>query len=148
MAEDTKIYDLAEVTCNFLAIPLDQIGGWGDGGGIEVESEGDSFEDKKGADGSVVRTKTYEGRSTVKLIVLQTSAINGVLSGILTLDELSSNGAGVGPLLIRDRQGQTVISGTKCWIMGKPKTVPFKGTAENHEWRIRVSDTRAFVGGN
>jgi hypothetical protein len=148
MAEETKVYDLGEVTCNFLGIPLDQIGGWGDGGGIEVEYEGDSFDWKKGADGSVVRSKTYENRATAKLVVLQTSAVNKVLSALLNADNAASNGAGVGPVLIRDRQGLTVISGSKAWIKGRPKTVPFKGTAENHEWLIAISDVTDFIGGN
>ncbi len=147
-SEDTKVYDLKEVTCNFLGIPLDSLGGWGDGGGIEIEFEGNSFEDKKGADGSVVRSKTYEDRSTVKLTLLQTAAANAVLSGILNLDRKATNGAGIGPLLIRDRQGLTVIAGTKCWIMGRPKTVKFGGVAENLEWMIRISDTEDFIGGN
>lgn len=148
MAEETKVYDLGEVTCNFLGIPLDSLGGWGDGGGIEIEFEGDSFEDKKGADGSVVRSKTYEQRATVKLTLLQTAGANAVLSGVLNLDRKASNGAGVGPLLIRDRQGLTVIAGTKCWVKGSPKTVKFGQSAENLEWMIRISDAEDFIGGN
>lgn len=148
MAEDTKVYDLGEVTCNFLGIPIDQMGGWGDGGGIEIEYDGDSFSDKMGADGTVVRSKTYDNRSTVKLTLLQTAGANAVLSGMLNLDRKASNGAGVGPCMIRDRQGLTVIAGTKCWIKGRPKTVKFGAAAENLEWLIRISDTEDFIGGN
>lgn len=148
MAEVTKVYDLGDVTVNFLGIPIDQMGGWGDGGGVEIEYDSDSFEDKKGADGSVVRSKTYDDRATVKLILLQTAGANAVLSGMLNLDKKASNGAGVGPCMIRDRQGLTVITGTKCWIKGRPKTVSFKGSAENLEWLIRISDSEDFIGGN
>jgi hypothetical protein len=146
--EDVKVYDLTEVTVNFLGVPLDELGGWGDGGGCEIEFEGDSFEDKRGADGTVVRSKTYEDRATVKLILMQTAAANAVLSGILAVDRKASNGAGVGPILIRDRQGLTVVTGSKAWIKGRPKTVNFKGSAENLEWLIRVADTEDFIGGN
>lgn len=149
MAEDPKVYDLGEVTCNFLGVPLDALGGWGEGdGGITIEFEGDSFEDKRGADGSVVRSKTYEDRSTVTLNLLQTAGANGVLSGILKLDRIATNGAGVGPILIRDRQGATVVTGAKAWIMGRPKTVKFGQSQNNQEWKIRIANTDDFIGGN
>ncbi len=148
MSEEAKVYDLAEVTCNFAGIPLDQLGGWGDGGGIEVTFDGPQFEDRKGADGSVVRSKTYEQRATVKLILLQTAGANAVLSAMLNADLKGTNGAGIGPILVRDRQGLTVIAGPKAWIKARPATVPFKGTAENLEWEIRVANAEAVIGGN
>lgn len=148
-AEDTKVYDLTEVTVNFLAIPLDELGAWGEGeGGVTIEYDGDSFTDVMGADGTVVRSKTYDNRATATLSVLQTAAQNAVLSGILNLDKRAINGAGVGPCLIRDRQGLTVIAGSKCWIMGLPKTVRFGPKAGNLEWKIRFSDAVSFIGGN
>jgi hypothetical protein len=149
MGEKTKVYDLGEVTCNFLAIPLDSLGGWGEGsGGIECEKQDPSFTIKRGADGSVVRSKTYSGVWMVKLVVLQTAAINAVLSAILALDEKATNGAGVGPLLVRDRQGLTVIAGPECWIEGHPKTVKFNAEQNNNEWVIVIANGTAFVGGN
>lgn len=148
MAEETKVYDLPEVTCNFLGIPLDALGGWGDGGGIEIEYEGDSFTTKMGADGSCVRSKTGDNRAKVKLTLLQTAGANGLLSAVLNLDRKATNGAGVGPMLIRDRQGLTVIQGTKCWIIGRPKTVKFGQSAENLEWLIQITDSEDFFGGN
>jgi hypothetical protein len=149
MAEKTKVYDLGEVTCNFLGIPLDAMGGWGEGsGGIECEKADPSFTIKRGADGSVVRSKTYSNVWMVKLVILQTAAINAVLSAILIEDEKATNGAGVGPLLVRDRQGLSVIAGSSCWIEGHPKTIKFGAEQSNNEWTIVVANGTAFVGGN
>lgn len=147
-AEPVKIYDVAGVSVNFLGIPLDAMGGLGDNGGYSVEFEGDAFTDKKGADGSVVRSATHDDRCTVTLILLQTASANLVLSGILNLDRKAPNGAGVGPFLLRDRNGLTIIQASNAWIMGRPKTIPFKGEADNVEWKIRCGDTDELIGGN
>ena len=147
--EPTKVYDLRSVTCNLGGIPLDEMGGWGEGeSAIKIEKEGQSFITKKGADGSVVRSKTYDRVYKVTLILLQTAAANGVLSGLLALDETADNGAGIVPILIRDRQGLNVFGGSEAWIMGHPKTVEFGSTVKNLEWEIQVGDGDLFLGEN
>jgi hypothetical protein len=147
--EATKVYDLRSVTCNLGGIPLDDMGGWGEGeAAIKIEKEAQQFITKKGADGSVVRSKTYDRVYKITLTLLQTAGANGVLSGLLTLDESAENGAGIVPILIRDRQGLNVFGGAEAWIMGWPKTVEFGASVKNVEWEIQVGDGEMFLGGN
>lgn len=147
--EATKVYDLRSVTCNVGGIPLDEFGGWGEGeSAIKIDKETASFITKVGADGTVVRSKTYNRVYKITLILLQTAAANGVLSGLLALDETAENGAGIVPILIRDRQGLNVFKGAEAWIMGQPKTVEFGATVKNVEWEIQVGDGTLFLGGN
>lgn len=148
MGEPAKVFDLAAITCNFLGIPLDEMGGWGDGGGMTLTPGGPAFITRKGADGSVVRSATHDNTWTIKLVVLQTAAVNDVLSGILQLDTSTENGAGVGPFLVRNRLSNTdAFFGSKAWIEGWPEK-KYLQQAENLEWTIFVANGKPFWGGS
>jgi hypothetical protein len=143
--EAIKVWDLGELTFNFLGIPIES--GFGEGNVVTIEKQKDDFVIKEGADGTVVRSKTYSQLYMVKVIVLQTAAANALLSAIRQLDIISNNGAGIGPILIRDRQGLDVFSGTEAFIIGPPKTVTYAQMAGEREWTIAVGDGKQFVGG-
>lgn len=145
MTEAMKVYDLGEVTANFLGIAIES--GFGEGNVITIEKQKDDFVIKEGADGSIVRSKTYSKLYMVKFILLQTAAANALLSAIRQLDIIATNGAGIGPILIRDRQGLDVFAGTEAFIMGPPKTVTYGQTAADREWTLAVGDGEQFVGG-
>lgn len=145
MSEPLKVWDLGELTCNFLGIPIES--GFGEGNAVTIEKQKDDFVIKEGADGSIVRSKTYSKLYMVKIVVLQTAAANALLSAIRQLDIIASNGAGIGPILIRDRQGLDVFTGTEAFIMGPPKTVTYAQLAGDREWVIAVGDGEQFVGG-
>lgn len=145
MTEPLKTYDLGEITFVFLGIPIEA--GFGEGNVITIEKQDPDFTWKRGALGEVVRSKTYSRVYLVKVILLPTAAANAVLSGINALDTTASNGAGVGPILIRNRQGLDIFAGTEAWLEGPPKTVTLAQTPADREWTIVVADGVQFVGG-
>lgn len=148
-SEATKYLDLDKVLVNFLGIPLDTMGGFGEGDQtIKIEKQDPNFTWKRGADGSVVRSKTYSKIYTVTLSLLQTAAANAVLSTFVSIDDAASNGAGVGPILIVDTGGLSIFAGAEAWLEGPPKTVAWGPQAGNQEWVIVVADGVMFAGGN
>jgi len=148
-AETTKVYDVVEVTCNLGGIPLDQLGGWGEGDEtMSVERDSEAFTDKVGADGSVTRSPTHDNRATVTLNLMQTAGANAVLSTLVTGDMNAPNGAGVVPFMLRDRQGLSLVTATKAWLLGPPKKLTFGPQAGNNQWKIRLADSTIFAGGN
>ena len=55
------------------------------------------------------------------------------------------NGMGVGPLLIRDKEGATVFTGTEAWIQKLPKST-IGQKLSNREWKIRVARLEGMLG--
>lgn len=148
-SEATKFYDLDKVLINFLGVPLDSMGGYAEGDSVlKIEKMDPNFTFKRGADGSVARSKTYSRIYTLTLSLLATAAANAVLSALVLVDEKASNGAGVGPVLVADSGGQSIFAGSESWLEGPPKTVEYGPQAGNREWTIIVADGTMFQGGN
>lgn len=139
-----KIYDANEVTCNFTGLPIES--GYADGEFIRIEQDNESFVAVQGTDGQVTRSKTNQDLTTVTIILMQTSEGMSKLSAILNTDLLAGNGAGVGPILIRDRQGLAVFEGD-AWIKGPPKA-SYDRPATAREWALHVANVVRFDGGN
>lgn len=142
---DIKIYDADEVTVNVAGLPIDS--GYDDGEFLRIEQESDDFTDKVGTDGEVTRSKTNDRRATASIVLMQTSSGNSLLSGLNNLDRNTPNGFGVGPFLVRDRQGLALYTGSASWI-SKPPDVSFDREATAREWTIRIADLTRFDGGN
>lgn len=143
--EAMKVWDLGELSVSFLSIPLNS--GCGEGNFITIEKQKDDFVWKEGADGSIVRSKTYSQLYLVKVLVTQTSAVNAILSSIRQLDIMAPNGAGIGAIQVRDRQGLDTFAGSEAFIVGPPKTVTYAQLASDREWTIAVGDGVQYVGG-
>ncbi len=139
-----KIYDADMVTLALFAFLIDS--GFADGEFIRIETEADTFTDVAGTDGEVTRSKTNDKRVTITVTLMQTSAGNTKLTAVHNLDVKGSNGAGVGPFLIKDRNGTALHAGT-CWIAAPPTVVYGRG-AEAREWKIRGVMAERFDGGS
>lgn len=139
-----KVYDASQVTVAFAGVPLS---GYASGAFCRISEEADAFTDDVGADGEVVRSKTNDRRATVTVILQRTSDSNDFLSALANLDKNSPNGAGVGALLIRDRNGRALYTASKAWIRKAPD-VEFGTEAGNVEWTIRCANLVRFDGGN
>lgn len=135
MADLFKVYDPDQVTVTIAGI---LIGGFADGQFIQIEKDTQDFQDVVGTDGEVVRSKSNDKRATVTISLIQTSASNQLLSALLAADKASANGAGVGPLLIRDRSGTSLFTAENAWISKSP-SVTFDRTATSREWEIRCA---------
>lgn len=148
-AEGLKVYDLGRVALIFLGIPFSALGGYGEGDStIKIEKQDPNFTIKRGADGSVCRSKTYSKVYKITLSLLQSATANTVLSGLALLDENADNGAGVGPTLIQDGGGLSMFEATESFLEGTPTTVEYGPQAGNREWVIWAVDGVNFVAGN
>lgn len=139
------IFDLDQVSPVLIGVPVD--GGYGEGEVIQIEYDETDFTVKKGADGNVVRSKTYNKLSKVTLTLMQTSSFNAIFSAIRLSDVKGKNGAGVGPVMIRDRGGASLYFASKAWIEGPPKAT-FGREASHRDWVFVCADMESFEGGN
>lgn len=97
-----------------------------------------------GADGEGARAKSNDKSGTITFTLVQTSLSNDFLSGLALLDELSNNG--VGPLLIKDLNGNTILEAGTAWI-SKPANAEFGKEIANREWTVETDNLTMFVGG-
>jgi hypothetical protein len=140
-----KIWDLEQLSPIILGVPIE--GGYGEGEVVKIEHDEPAFTMKKGADGHVNRSKTYNGVAKITLTLMQTSEYNALLSAILNVDKAGKNGAGVGPTQIRDKSGATLYFASKSWIEGPPNAT-FSREATHRDWVICTADLTHFEGGN
>lgn len=145
MSGNFHVYDPNEVTVTVCGIPIS--GGYADDTFVEVDQDTDDFTDVAGVDGDVTRSKTNDHRATITITLMQSSEANALLSALSNIDKKASNGAGVGPLLIKDNQGTTLFAGEKSWIAKAP-TASFGKQAGPRAWKIRCADLQRFDGGN
>jgi hypothetical protein len=140
------VYDLDQVTCSFAGLIINS--GFGEGGAIKLEQQDPDFVNKVGSDGTVARSKTNKRLTKVTITLLQTAKANAALSTLNNVDRAASNGAGVAPILIRDRQGLSVFAGGEAWIEGPPQSVEYGTEATDREWVLWVARPERFDGGN
>lgn len=145
MAKNLKHYDATEVSVAFAGIPINS--GYADGEFLSIEQNAADFEIKVGTDGQVTRFKTNNHSAKIKLKLHQSSDSNAALSAINQLDRAGQNGAGVGPLLIKDRQGTSLYTASKCWI-SKPPVASFAREVMDREWELECADLIRLDGGN
>ncbi len=138
---DLKQYDPAKVLCTFGAIIL---GGYAEDSMISVERSTDTWTKKPGVDGEVtrVRSRDRSGRATVNL--MQSSAVNALLSAQLKIDEATGNG--VFPFLLKHLDTLTVIVAAKGWIV-KPPVAAYGKDVGPREWLIDLADVQIFEAG-
>lgn len=140
-----KIYDSKEVSIVFAGIPI--TGGFADGEFCRIEQSEQDFLTEIGTDGEVTRSKSNNQHAAVTITLMQSATINNALSALNNVDKKATNGAGVGPLLIKDKQGTSLYVASKSWIAAPPVPV-FDRTAKAREWRIECADLERLDGGN
>lgn len=145
MADALKIYDADQISIVMIGIPV--TGGFDDGEFLTIEADSEDFTVKVGTDGQVTRSKTNNRVAKITIKLMQSSDANAAFSALNNLDRSNSNGAGVGPMLIRDRGGSTLYTASKCWIM-QPPDVSFDREATAREWVFQCADFVRFDGSN
>lgn len=138
-------YDPSLYTLVVAGIPIPS-DGYADGEFIKIERDVQKFTDVSGTDGSVTRAKQLDRRATCTFSTMQGATINAVLSTLLLADLNSDNEAGIGPFLLKDRNGLTVHEGEKCWIAKDPD-VSLDRNPTARPWMIRVAKLESFEGG-
>ena len=81
---------------------------------------------------------------TITLTLLQTSVANIGLSALAALDE--ATGAGVGPFLMKDLSGTTILAAETCWV-AKFADVERAREMSTTEWVIHTDNLIMAVGG-
>jgi hypothetical protein len=140
-----KIYSANEVTFNFSGLNIDS--GRGDDEFVRIEQQEDNFSYKAGVDGEGTRSESKNRYTVVTATLMQTSDGNALLSAIQNLDIKTPGGAGVAPLLVRDRQGNSVFMAAEAWII-KPPDRTYGKEAATVEWTFGVHSPERFDGGN
>lgn len=137
----TTTYDPAEMLLSFLG---DICNGFFDGTFITVERDEDAFALKTGADGENARAKNNNKAGKLVLTLMQSSPTNDILSDYQIQDEES--GTGIGPLLLRDGLGTSVVSCPDAFIS---KMAPIKRGTEilGVEWTFILPKQKQRTGG-
>lgn len=137
-------YDPTQITVSFAGIVVE---GYADGEFVRIERDTDDFQDVVGTDGEVSRARSSDLRATVTIILMQTSPSNALLSALRQADLDNPGGAGVGPLVIRDRLGTSIHRSDQAWIAKAPD-VSYDRTPTPREWKIRCARLTGVDGGN
>lgn len=121
------------------------ITGYAEDSFITVERNADQFALLVGADGEGARAASANKSGRITLRLIQTSASNDALSGLMQLDELTNFGQF--PVFVKDLNGATVASAAEAWIVKWANIENGSGVGER-EWIIETADLQMFVGGN
>lgn len=149
-APQLKIYDADQVTVlvgNFAISKGPGASGYADGEFVRIEQPTEDFVVKEGTDGQVTRSKTNTVLQKVTIRLMQTSTSNAYLSGLRLLDRNGVNGAGVVPLVIRDRQGTSLHTAQYAWVQAPPE-VSYDREAKEREWTLYALMDERVDGGN
>ena len=144
MQGDLRVYDPDQVSVSLGPIPIT---GWADGEFVTIEPETGAFADVCGTDGEVTRSKSNDGRATVTIKLMQSSPTNALLQTLHNLDKNTPGGVGVGPFMLRDKQGTMLEIAEKAWIQKRP-TGSWDRTAKERAWEIRCANLISTGGGN
>jgi hypothetical protein len=139
------IFDINGCDCVFAGIPLKDALVQ-----VEVTPEGPAYTDDIGADGSVCRSATNERRATANVTLKGHSAEHAKMSALHAADVSATNGVGVAPFLFKDRNGSSLVSTDKAWILGMPAKT-FAQHPGDVVWAIRLvlsSPLNWVIGGN
>ena len=139
-----KIWDPDQLTVMCALVP---IGGFAEGSMVEIKKSTPRFSSKTGTTGEKVRSKSLDKGATITIRLMQSSASNDILAAIAIADSLAPNGAGIFPVMIRDRSGRAIYSGAEAWIIDQPDAV-FDASAKEREWKIEVAELDDFTGGS
>lgn len=114
---------------------------------LKITRDSDAFADSVSANGIVTREQVGDDRATIELTIPRTAGENGALTAIHEADKLAGNGAGVGPLLIRDELGSDIHTAKECWIAKAPDT-SYSTTSTNNVWKFRAASLVSIHGGS
>ena len=142
MDAQVRTYDPKKVVVTFGAIIFT---GFADGTFVNIAGNGDKFEKRKGADGTVDRVNKNANDYSVTVTLMQTSLTNDALSAVLAADQLSNSGKF--PLTVKDINGTSLFFATSAWI-GKDPDDEEGDSLGNREWRIDTGFAAKHTGGN
>lgn len=121
------------------------IAGLAGGTFVSAERAGDGFTKSVGADGSVARARMADRSGSVTVTLMHTSPSNDVLSLMANEDE--NFGTAVGPLMVKDLSGMTLLAAQNAWIRKMPN-VEYGLEIGEREWVFDCDRLQMAVGGS
>ncbi|GHU34494.1 hypothetical protein FACS1894172_14840 [Spirochaetia bacterium] len=115
MEREVTTYDPKKVIITFDGTALS---GYTDGTFVSIEPNGEGFTKSVGADGEVVRAISNDNTHTVTVTLQQSSLSNSFLSAKKNADK--KDGAGMKPLEITDKNGNSLFSWAQAWVSSDP----------------------------
>lgn len=141
-----KVFSANEWSAIVGGLPISS--GKGDDTFLEIEQMEESYTVKTGIDGESTITENRNFTHTVSITLMQSSNENDKLSALfIAARKLGGGGAAVIPLIVRDKQGTSVLVTIEAVIAGLPKTTVGK-EAGVRVWKIYAFNPEVFVGGN
>src|SRR5574343_1685959 len=134
MSNEMKVVDLDQQIITLGSVRMQ---GWAEGDAVTIEFDGPAFNYVSGADGEGVRSKNFNRSAVMTIRLMQSSAVNDLMSAIHLADMLAPNGSGVLPAQVKDLQGTTYLAGRQAWIEAPPN-VTIGPTGQPREWKIRI----------
>lgn len=144
MAQAFTQYDPKRVIVTIAGILLQ---GFADGTFLRIRQMTPAYSSKAGADGLVARIRGHDQRAEVSFTLMGGSSSNDPLSALHNADLESVNGSGVGPLLIQDLNGRTLVEGTYTWITKAPDREFSKDDDAPCEWACETARAIRVDGG-
>lgn len=124
---------------------LIDITGFIDGSFLSIEKEVTPFVYQRAIDGGTSRTHTKDDNYKVMITITQTSPSNDILNALHGIDIATQ--VGKVPLLIRDKQGNTIFFSPSASIENYP-TITYSKGMEGRQWTFRCPNGMLVVGGN
>jgi len=135
-------YDPGRMSLSFYG---ENITGFNDGSFIEVERSEDTFTTHVGSTGDVTRTRSRNRTGKVTITLMAQAPSNDALMDIYLDDE--DFGTGIGPILIKDLNGNMVARAKEAWITKVPKVERAK-EAGSCQWVLECADIIIEARGN
>lgn len=112
---------------------------------VTVTMSSDAWSHHVGATGEECRARTNDESGKVTLKLAQYSSDNAVLAELHLADKAA--GAGVSPLLVSDKSGNSLHESDEAYITKAPDA-PYAKTPGDREWVFMCTGLSHFVGGN
>ena len=122
------------------------ISGFGPDSMIKFKEDDKRFKLVKGVKGDITRSKILPKVGTLTIITMSSSKSNDVLSLLHQTDMSTPGGAGVVAVLIRDRNGTSLLAAPIAFVDGMPE-ISFGGEAHPVEWELKLVDFKNYLGG-
>ena len=134
-----RTYDPNQWDISFAGRHLNK--GVADGTFLTVASMSPGFSSKSGVDGEPTRSRLNDKRYTARVVLMQTSEANKILSDIYAASRArgAANSTGVGSFFVQDRSGTTVLQSAKAYIADDPD-ITLEATATTREWLFELTD--------
>lgn len=116
-----------------------------DGSFITCEADQDDYRVERGTDGRCDFVRNIGRTFTVTASIMQTSAVNDLLSGMRVSDFTAFTGTW--PLIIKSLQGLDLQFFPQSRIIAPPK-IGYGDTTSAREWMFKCINGDMFVGGN